>query len=310
VTGVGTDVLVVGESVVDVIEHPDGSRAAHPGGSPANVAFGLARLGIGTTFLTQLGRDADAELIRGHLGAAGVALVDAGPDATRTPRSTARIGEDGSARYDFAISWDLGPAPAIPRATHVHTGSVAAFLAPGADTVGRVLAGVRATSTISLDPNIRPELLPDHGGALDRFERLLPLTDVVKASDEDLAWLYPGQDPTAVARRILGAGVALVVITRGAHGALAATAGATFVVAPVPATVVDTVGAGDSFMAALLDGLHRAALLGPAARRRLRTAGESRLEPHLRRAARAAAITVSRAGAHPPTAAELTDDPR
>ncbi|MCD1269505.1 hypothetical protein B5M43_011785 [Microbacterium sp. MEC084] len=165
-----------------------------------------------------------------------------------------------------------------------------------------MLSQARERSTISLDPNIRPALLADHAAVVDRFERLARLADIVKMSDEDREWLYPGEGADAVAARLVETGAPLVVVTRGAHGAIAMTRDGSRDVAPVATSVVDTVGAGDSFMSALLGSLHAASLLGAAGRVAFPPGA---LEPHLSMAARAAAITVSRAGANPPDARDL-----
>jgi len=302
-----TDILVIGESVADVIGQADGSTVTHAGGSPANVAFGLARLGVDTAFLTQLGSDADGALIRDHLIGAGVRVIEGEPVPSHTPRATAHIAPDGSATYEFAIDWTLDTAthePGAPTVPHLHTGSIAAFLAPGADAVLTLLAEARSGSSISVDPNIRPALLPDHDAAVARFERLVAIADVVKASDEDLAWLYPETTDAGAAAHLVRLGADLVVVTRGADGAYALTADREVQVPAVRTAVVDTVGAGDSFMSALLASLHGAGLLGRAGAM-TDPLSAAALEQHLSPAVRAAAITVSRAGALPPTTAEL-----
>jgi fructokinase len=299
----GDTFLVVGESVVDRVRTADGRVTAHPGGSPANVALGLGRLGRPVSFLTELGPDTGGDAVRAHLRSAGV-RVCAAPTRS-TPTATAELDGTGAARYEFDIRWELAPQPVEPGAGHVHAGSIAAYLTPGADTVEEILRAGRTRATVSLDPNIRPMLLGDHDAVLRRTARLLALSDVVKASDEDLAWLHPGGDPVTVAREWLDLGPALVVVTLGAHGSVAVTPDGVVHLAPVAVQVVDTVGAGDSFMAALLDGLATAGLVGPGRRDALRRATTARLRPVLERAARAAAITVGRAGAQPPTSSEL-----
>ncbi|VTR75792.1 carbohydrate kinase family protein [Cellulomonas hominis] len=302
-----TRTLVVGESVADVVQPLQGAATTHPGGSPANVAYGLARLGHPVTLLTELGHDPHGALLREHLASAGVdVLVQPSSTPRRTPTATARLGADGAATYEFAINWTLDATPLPPGTRHVHAGSIAAYLAPGADAVAELLTTARADATVSFDPNIRPGLLVDHADAVVRTARLVAAADVIKASDEDLAWLYPGEDPLAVARRWSGAGAGLVVVTHGADGAVAVAGGRTLRVAPVAVRVADTVGAGDAFMAALLHGLHMRDVLGPGpARDRLHAAGADALGDVLATAARAAAVTVSRAGANPPTLAEL-----
>ncbi|WP_028049771.1 PfkB family carbohydrate kinase [Cellulomonas sp. URHD0024] len=297
--------LVVGESVADLVRAADGRSTIHPGGSPMNVAFGLGRLGRATTLVTQLGDDDNGRTIRSHLLRAGVSVIDTGPRNQATPTATAFLDAYGAARYSFDITWNLTGPASPPTATHVHTGSIAAYLSPGSDVVEAMVAQLVGTATVSFDPNIRPALITDRDDAVRRTARLLALTDVVKASDDDLTWLYPGEAPASVARRWVEAGPTLVVVTRGAAGAIAATADGVFHIPPVRADVVDTVGAGDSFMAAVLDGLGGEGLLGAGARSRLRNSRVDQLRPILERAAAAAAITVSRAGAEPPTVAEL-----
>lgn len=298
--------LVIGESLADLVRSTDGHVETHPGGSPMNVAFGLGRLGRRTTLVTQLGDDDHGRIIRSHLLSAGVDIVDAGPGDQATATATAVLDESGGALYFFDISWAaLATHVLIPRATHVHVGSIAAYLSPGADAVERLVADLSTSTTVSLDPNIRPGLLADRDDVMRRTARLLADADVVKASDDDLQWLYPGADPLEVAGRWVNAGPALVVVTRGSQGAVAMTSTGAIRISPVPVQVVDTVGAGDSFMAALLDGLGGQGLLGAQARPRLRASPVGVLRPILERAAAASAITVSRAGAEPPTAAEL-----
>ncbi|MGM7422243.1 PfkB family carbohydrate kinase, partial [Cellulosimicrobium sp. CpK407] len=161
-------------------------------------------------------------------------------------------------------------------------------------------------ATITYDPNARPALMGDPADARARIEALVALADVVKVSDEDLAWLVPGTDPVAVARDWLALGPALVVVTYGGEGALALTAAGEQRVTAPRVEVVDTVGAGDSFMGALLDGLWDAGLLGADRRDALRAVDTATLTRLLERCAAVAAVTVSRAGANPPRRAELT----
>ncbi|GIG23675.1 ribokinase [Cellulomonas chitinilytica] len=296
--------LVVGESVVDVIERPDGSVERHPGGSPANVALGLGRLGADVTLRTQLGRDHDGDLLRRHLASAGVRL-----EVTDGPTSTARaaLDEHGAAEYELDVAWALDRVGASPwRPTHVHTGSLATVVQPGAEAVHALVASLRGGSTVSYDPNVRPGLMGPREVAVPAVERLVALSDVVKASEDDVAWLYPDRDPVDVAYRWLTVGPALVVVTLGARGAVAVTPHGVVESPPHPVDVADTVGAGDSFMAALLARLGTGGLLGASGRRSLRVAPPARLAPVLSWAARAAAVTVSRRGADLPDTAALT----
>lgn len=295
--------LVVGESVADVVQPPHGAAVTHAGGSPANVAYGLARLGHAVTFVTELGDDEDGHLLRSHLEGAGVDLQAA--SAGTTPRAIARLDESGSADYDFDISWSLRYARPSQQTGHVHTGSLAVLLEPGATSVRDLLRSARQHATISLDPNLRPALAGDRRDARERIELLARLSDVVKASDEDLALLYPDEDLGAVARQLVAEGTQLVVLTRGAGGASAFTEHLEVSVSAPPTVVADTVGAGDSFMAAMLHALAQIDLLGAPGRARLSGLDEGTLTLVLATAARAAAITVARPGANPPTIDEL-----
>lgn len=289
------DVVVVGEALIDVVSRPDGA-VEHPGGSPANVAYGLGRLGINTGLMTAIGDDARGAAIEGHLASAGVVLLPGARSLERTASATATIAADGSASYIFDIDWRLEPlAPAyFPKV--LHTGSIATFLAPGAGTVRSLLEQAHRECMVTYDPNIRPALLGSHAEARSIFEELVPLTDVVKLSDEDAHWLYPGQDLEQTAERILELGTGLAVITAGAEGSLLCTAGTRLSIPSVATTVADTIGAGDSYMAALIFGLLSRGTAGLA---------PSVLETIGRTASAAAAITVSRPGANPPTLDEL-----
>ncbi|WP_199424842.1 carbohydrate kinase family protein [Actinotalea solisilvae] len=301
--------LVIGEALIDVVRRADGSGEEHPGGSPANVALGLGRLGREVDLLTWFGDDAHGALLRRHLEASGVAIAPGSDTADRTSVATAVLDADGVATYEFDLSWHV-PAkwaspPAVPLV--VHTGSIAAVLEPGGPDVANILAAHRDSATLTYDPNLRPSLMPPPEVTRPVVEALVALADVVKVSDEDLTWLEPGTHPLEVARRWAASGPAVVVVTRGGEGATALTAAYELDVAAPRVTVADTVGAGDSFMAGLVDGLWSAGLLGADRRTALREADEVTLRSVLARCAEIAAITVSRAGANPPTAAELED---
>ncbi|MFE0650404.1 PfkB family carbohydrate kinase [Streptomyces sp. NPDC059534] len=292
--------LVIGECVADIVRAPGTADRVHPGGSPANVAYGLARLGREVTLLTQLADDPDGRLIAGHLKGAGV-RVEVGGAPARTPSAVVALDDQGRATYTFDIAWTLEAehARSVPAPTYVHIGSIAAVTAPGAAAVVALVEGLRGRATVSYDPNVRPALMGDHAEAVARVERCVALSDLVKASDEDLAWLYPGESPRTVATRWLDLGPAVVLVTRGADGSLAVTRRATATATAPAVPVVDTVGAGDSFMSAVLDTL---AMRG---RDDLGGVGAEYLARLLRRAGAAAAVTVSRAGAQPPDRDEL-----
>ncbi|WP_149184639.1 carbohydrate kinase [Streptomyces sp. TRM49041] len=305
-------VLVVGEALTDVVAAADGTHRAHPGGSPANVALGLARLGHPVELATRIGRDAHGRTLRGHLEASGVRLTPGSETGSPTSTATARLDTSGGARYRFDIRWEL---PETVRPTgygHLHTGSIATALPPGADRVRKLIAEAPDHCTVSYDPNLRPALLGPAAHERAGVEELVAAAHVVKASEEDLAWLYPDEAPDTVAARWSGRGPALVVLTRGAEGARAYWASAGRLdVPPVPVTVADTIGAGDAFMAGLLSGLLAAGLLGDGAAPRLREAARGTtahpdLAHALRLAARVSALTCARPGADPPYAKEVS----
>lgn len=309
--------LVVGEALVDVVVRPDGTEETHPGGSPANVAIGLGRLGREVSLLACLGQDSHGDLVRAHLGGSGVTLVEGSADAPRTSVATATLDAMGAATYDFDLTWDIDSAGAAElRPTVVHTGSIGAVLAPGGGAVLEILERSRAHATVTYDPNARPVLMGESSSARAAIERVVDMADVVKASDEDLEWLLTADDhavPTgdgdpvaALARAWASRGPAMVVVTRGGEGASAYLHdGRTLSIAAPKVTVADTVGAGDSFMSGLIDGLWQAGLLGAERREALRAVDDQTLTGVLERCARIGAITVSRAGANPPTRAEL-----
>ena len=303
---------VIGEGLVDVVQRNSGIEA-HVGGSPLNVAVGLARLGHPVQFVGRYGRDAYGESVAAHLRASSVMLPLA-PDALPTSVATALVDADGAASYTFDLAWELpGLGDRLPfmlqGTTLLHTGSIATMLAPGAAEVLAAVEHAHPASTISFDPNCRPSIITDADYARRQAEKFVTLSDIVKASDEDLAWLYPGVDPLESARRWLtlgGAeGPAVVVVTRGATGPWGITAAGEAEFAAPRVDVADTVGAGDSFMAALLSGVVDRGLDGAQNRADLRALPAEGLTALLAHASRAAAVTVSRAGANPPTRAEL-----
>lgn len=297
-----SDVLVVGEALVDLVHAADGEVRESPGGSPANVALALGRLGRSPRLLTAFGDDERGGRIRSWLSASGVRIDQ--QVAPRTATATATLDAGGAAEYAFDIEWDLS-ADAVAPAALVHTGSIAALLAPGADRVQELVEQQRAQALIAYDPNIRASLLPDHADARRRVERLVAAADIVKASDEDLRWLYPERDPVETARVWRDAGPALVVVTCGDAGAQAFGTFGEVGSAAVRAEVVDTVGAGDTFMAALIDQTLRMVEGRPDPRLRLRTLPADDVARMLLVAAHAAALTVSRPGAEPPHRSDL-----
>ena len=268
-----------------------------------NVAVGLGRAGLDVTLATTLGDDAYGELIRWHHSESRVKVQASLAD--RTSSALARLDDHGSATYTFDVAWDPGRIDTVTPIA-VHTGSIAAVLAPGAAEVEELLLRLRPTSIITLDPNVRPSMTPDRDAVTSRVERLVALADVVKASDEDLAWLYPDDTLDVAAERWLAAGASLVIVTRGRDGSLAWARSGRIEADPRPSVnVVDTVGAGDAYMSGLIVALHREGLLDVAARTRLCDIDATTVRRLTGLASRSAAIVVSRAGAEPPWRAEL-----
>ena len=298
-------VLVIGEALIDIVIPFSGDTVEHVGGSPANVAIGLARLGHTAQLATHIGTDARGQRIAALLASEQVRLAPGSDRADRTPTAAAHLDVTGAATYEFDLDWQLDPELEL-EAGHVHTGSIAATLQPGGEAVAAAVARARQTATVSYDPNARPSIMLRPELVRDEIESLVAASDVVKASDEDIAWLYPGRSLEEVLTSWANLGPQVCAVTRGGEGALVLVQ-EEFHRLPAPATVVvDTVGAGDSFMSGLVSGLLDAGLLGGVeARERLAEAGWDQVAPAVARALACAAITVSRAGANPPTRAEL-----
>lgn len=301
-----SDFLIIGEALVDIVEKAGQETEEFPGGSPANVALGLARLGNDVELLTWFGGDERGGAILRHLTGSGVSLSPGSDTAERTSTARAQIDAEGVASYEFDLEWRLPELVVREGVTCVHTGSIAAVIKPGGQQVLEIVRSVRDQATVTYDPNLRPVLMGSPEETRPIVEDLVEVSDVVKVSDEDLAWLEPGTDPHEVARQWVTRGPALVVVTLGGEGAFAVTAsGHETKVATPKVQVADTVGAGDSFMGGLLDGLGHAGLLGAENRQALRDIDADTVGSVLDQAIRIAAITVSRPGANPPTRAEL-----
>ncbi len=309
-------VCVIGEALIDLVYQDDyrdpvsggtDSYLAHPGGSPFNVAIGLARLGQHSRLLARLSGDAFGRQLRAHAQRNQVDLSLAVAAAEASTLAVVNLDADRNATYDFYRTgtadwqWTQAELDRIPAdADWVHTGSLASWIEPGASVIETRLSQLSG-SVISFDPNIRPALLGDHADAVARIERLVGLSTVVKASAEDLGWLYPNRDIDSTLRRWRDLGPAVVVITDGGHGAHAiGSDDQPFVVPGRRVEVVDTVGAGDAFMAGLINALHRTRLVTGGNR-----PSQADLRPVVDEAILVAALTVARAGANPPTADEL-----
>ncbi|NYE96024.1 fructokinase [Psychromicrobium silvestre] len=302
---------VIGEALIDEVLRPGAEATPHVGGSPMNVAVGLARLDHPVQFLGRYGQDAYGAMISEHLQRNSV-LLPWPSDESPTSVARAVLDHDGAASYDFKLTWEL-PGLAkkldflLQGSTLLHTGSIASMLAPGAAEVKQAVLAARGHATISYDPNYRPSIITDSDYARAQAEEFVRLADVVKASDEDLEMLYPGTDPLDAARQWLGLGPALVVVTRGSSGPWAVAACGEVSVAAPKIRVADTVGAGDSFMSALLSAIVDRELDGAQRREQLQALSREQLQDILHFAATAAAITVSRPGADPPNKNELRE---
>jgi fructokinase len=297
--------LVIGEALIDIVERGGQGRTEHVGGSPLNVAVGLGRLDRGVDFLTHIADDERGRRIVDYVEASGVRLVSGSTSATRTPTAAATIDENGAATYTFDLDWQLTGTPEVGPPLVAHTGSIAGFLGPGCLATAALLDAYRPSATISFDPNVRPALITDREQAIGRIDRLVEKADVVKASDEDLQWIDPTRSPEDVATAWQSLGPSIVVVTMGGQGAFAICAAGTVRVAARPVEVVDTVGAGDSFMTGLIDALWTLDLLGANRRAALARIDVDTLTGVLEAAALASALTVARAGADLPDRAAL-----
>ena len=297
--------LVIGEALIDVVQRGGTVTGEHVGGSPLNVAVGLARLERDVDFLTHIGDDDRGHRIADYVTASGATLVAGSVSAKRTPVALARLDDTGAATYTFDLEWRLSGTPEVGPPLVVHTGSIAAVLDPGCLAVAALLDTYRVSATVTFDPNVRTALIEDADLARERIERLITKSDVVKASDEDLRWLAPDVEPEELARRWLTAGPALVAVTRGGDGALAVSKAGTVSLPARAVDVVDTVGAGDSFMTGLLDALWSLDLLGADRRSALRAITTDDLETVLGAAVLNSALTVAQAGAQLPDRATL-----
>jgi len=299
----GARALSIGEALVDVVHDRAGGIAEHPGGSPLNVAVGLARLGATVQLASCLGDDEHGAMVRRHAEASGVTLAPGTLGAiARTSTAQATLAADGGASYEFALEWR--PArPDVSGFDVVHTGSIAAYLEPGAATVLDAVTEAAPGALVSFDANVRPTLIGSRDAAVVRVAEFARVAQLVKMSDEDAAWLYPERSAEQSAAALAAETGAVAVITRGAEGGLLAAGSEVLDFPAFPITPVDTVGAGDSFMAGFLFALV-AEGLAPALRRRATTAGELRGAACF--AAACAAITASRSGADLPNRDEVT----
>lgn len=297
--------LVMGECLVDVVHGADGSATEFPGGSAANVAVALARLERDVRFATSFGDDDRGRMLAEWLGRDGVVLATDPHAVGRTSTAEATIGSDGAASYAFELAWALNPLEADLAPAFVHTCSIGAVVAPGALTVLEEARRLREHALVTYDVNVRPAVTGTGPDLLDRVCAVAAVADVVKASDEDLETLFPQLDALSAAKELLALGPAAVVLTRGGEGATWVAAQQEVDVAAVPVPVADTIGAGDTFCAAVIDGLWSHGLVGAGARDELAALPRDVVVEVLAHAARAASVTVGRPGADPPYRREL-----
>ncbi|WP_245596556.1 PfkB family carbohydrate kinase [Nocardioides alkalitolerans] len=299
--------LVVGESLVDVVNRPDGTVEERAGGSAANVAVALARLQRPTWFATAIADDRLGGILAAQLGRDGVRLASDPETIERSSSAVATIDERGAASYEFDLEWRLGPvAVGEGEPGWLHVCSIAAVLPPGSDDVLALARAERPRALVSYDVNARPAITGTGPDVVARVEEVVRETDVLKASDEDLAQLWPDLDPEAAVAHLLALGPAAVVVTRGGEGASWHSAqGVIAVPAVADVVVVDTIGAGDTVSAGLVSALWGQGVVGAAARDRLAALPLDEARAALAYAVRAAAVTVSRPGADPPYLAEV-----
>ncbi len=305
------EAVVMGEALVDLVVEAgqeDSAALAVPGGSPANVALTLSRLGMRVDLVTWLGSDNYGRQVAGHLSESHVRLTQDSNRADFTSTAQANLAQDGSATYTFNLEWAPADPIEIPESTQVvHTGSIAAVLQPGGAAVFSAFQKARGAALTTYDPNVRPALMGTPDQARPQIEAFVKHADVVKVSDEDLEWLYPDVSARQAAQDwVERFQLPLVVLTEGPKGAAAWTRDRAHAdLEPQPVKVVDTVGAGDSFMGGLIDALWRRDLTGGSAGPKIAELGEDDLESLLMEATRISSVVVQRRGANPPWKIEL-----
>ncbi|HWC36214.1 MAG TPA: carbohydrate kinase [Mycobacteriales bacterium] len=287
---------VLGESLCDVFTDADGVTTERPGGGPLNIAVGLARLDIAVHLFTAIGNDARGAELRAALSAEAVA-VTCGKSSLPTATATASIDGGGRATYSFELGWDPRFDVDWPALDVLHFGSLGAVVQPGAAEVAAVVDRYAGKALISYDPNWRDGVVASDPRVV--VETHAARADVVKLSDDDAAKVYPELDSEQVARRLLSLGPALVIVTRGAAGASGWTQQVEKHCAAAAVDVVDTVGAGDAFMATVLSEL------AGFSRAKVEALNKRELELVLEFASYVAGRTCERAGADPPRLSEL-----
>ncbi|KAA0021199.1 carbohydrate kinase family protein [Antrihabitans cavernicola] len=303
------NLLVCGEALVDLVPTDDGLLAPKLGGGPFNVGVTLGRLGSAVGFLSRLSTDPLGERLLRRLSDSGVdtSLVQRGPEPTTLALTS--IDDDGGAQYTFYAEGTADRLVADPgqlpdTVTALSFGTLSLLYEPGATVYENLMIRSRAAGkAVMLDPNVRPAAISDPAAYRARFDSWLPHVDILKVSVDDADWL--AADNGSTESDWLRQGVGAVLTTRGADGLSVRTPDVDVTVPVAGSDVVDTIGAGDTVHGALLHWLDKADLLHPD---EIRICSAQHWEQALRFAARAAAVTVSRAGADPPWAKELAGD--
>jgi fructokinase len=298
-----SQVWVTGEVLIDLI--PNGSeRKPIVGGGPANTAKALSKIRIDTQFIDGISSDDYGQMAKDELVASGVKLDYVKYSDKPTCLAIVSLSDSGSASYDFVIentatfdfTPDSLPNPQTERPTLLHIGTLATVIEPGASVLFEWTQSVAKVAPIVFDPNIRPAVIDDQEQYLKQVERWVSISSAVKVSDEDIKWLYPSLEIEQVVDNWLAKGPSLIVVTYGDKGLAGYRVGEKVIVDAVKVLVADTVGAGDTVGAILVEAIVKDGL---------KTLSGVRLEMMLKRAAKAAAITVSRSGANPPTLKEI-----
>ena len=299
-------IWVCGEVLIDLIPVAPGStnRAPHVGGGPANTAKALARLGHDVYFIDGISTDAYGEMSRDELLGDEVRLDLAKTSELSTALAIVSLDNNGSASYEFKLDetatfdFDLNwlPDPSRYQPNVLHIGTLVTVIQPGADVLYDWALQVAEFAPIVFDPNIRPAVMSDRDLYEAAVEKWAAISSVIKVSDDDVAWLFPDQSLDDVAERWVRDGAALVVITRGSQGLIGFTADGAVEVPGVKVEVADTVGAGDTVGAIIVEAMVEKGIMA--------LTGDV-LQDVLHRAAKAAAITCSRPGANPPYKHEL-----
>jgi len=294
---------VAGEVLIDLIPE-GGDRKPVVGGGPANTAKALAKLGIGTQFIDGISSDLYGQMAKDELICAGVKLDYVKYSDLPTCVAIISLSESGSATYeflientatfDFTLDWLPKPQTYLPSILHI--GTLATVIEPSASVLFKWTQSVAKFAPVVFDPNIRPAVISDRAQYVAQVERWVATSSTVKVSDDDLNWLYPSLDIEQVVNKWLIKGPSLVVVTHGDKGLTGYRKGEMVSVEAVRVKVADTVGAGDTVGAILVEAIVKDGLDSLTG---------SRLEMMLKRAAEASAITVSRVGANPPTFQEL-----